>query len=96
MRRFARIVGVQVEPIGDGWVAFSPASGETLVLNDETAAVLEVLEAGAASTVGISDALAADSGVAEPTLCMVLDEGLPRLIEAGLVRQADVGQHQAA
>ena len=35
------MVGVRLEPVGDQWVAWSPRSGETHLLNDEGAAVLE-------------------------------------------------------
>lgn len=40
--KFSRVDGVLVEPLGPVWVAFSPASGETTLLNDESAAILEV------------------------------------------------------
>ena len=32
-----------VEPLGPSWVCYSPASGQTHLLNDESAAVLEML-----------------------------------------------------
>lgn len=35
--------GVRAEPIGDLWAVYSPASGDTTLLNDEAAAYLELL-----------------------------------------------------
>ena len=58
MGRYARIEGVLIEPIGHLWAAFSPASGETILLNDESASILEVLESEAADT----DAISCDTG----------------------------------
>lgn len=87
MPRFARVEGVLVEPIGDAWAAYSPASCETILLNDESAAILEILEAGAASTEAIGETLATDSGLEVDTLIPLVNDSWPRLLEAGLVRQ---------
>lgn len=96
MQRFVRVAGVRIEPIGDSWVAFSPTSGETLVLNDESAAILEVLELGTASIEAVSDTLAADSCAPLESLRTLVRDSWPRLVEAGLVRQDGVGQFRTA
>jgi len=78
--------------MGHLWAAFSPATGETALLNDESASVLEVLEAGAADTAAICANLSVDSGLDAKTLAEIVEAAWPRLIEAGLVREQPAGQ----
>jgi len=78
--------------MGHLWAAFSPATGETALLNDESASVLEVLEAGAADTATICANLAGDSGLDVQTLAGIVEAAWPRLIEAGLVREHSASQ----
>jgi PqqD family protein of HPr-rel-A system len=85
MERYCRTDGVLVEPIGHVWAAFSPSSGETTLLNDESAAILEVLESGASDTTSICAALAQDSGLDSQSFIAAIAGGWPRLLEAGLV-----------
>lgn len=40
---YVLIPGVLIEPLGEQWAAFSPASGESHLLNDTSAAVVELL-----------------------------------------------------
>ena len=87
MRRFERVNGTLVEPIGHLWAAFSAATGETSLLNDECASILELLESQAAGTQAVSMALASDSGLAIESLTDLVEACWPRLIEAGLVRE---------
>lgn len=86
MRVYARVDGIWVEPMGHLWAAFSPATGETTLLNDESASILEVLESGASATAPICAVLAADSGLPAESLVDIVLASWPRLIEAGLVR----------
>jgi PqqD family protein of HPr-rel-A system len=80
--------GVRVEPLGNTWASFSSCSGETLLLNTEAAAVLELLSGGPADSSQIARTLAMDSetGVAD------VDEALrhvwDRLLSAGLIEPA--------
>lgn len=93
MRRYARTEGVLLEPVGHLWAAFSPATGETALLNDETASILEVLEEGRSeSTASLCTTLATDSGIQADELAVVVEACWPRLIEAGLVEEAKAGQ----
>lgn len=85
MRQFQRVPGVLVEPVGMAWAAFSPLSGETILLNNESAAVLEVLEAGPACGPDVVAALADDCGLAPSDLAPIVSEAWARLVEAGLV-----------
>jgi PqqD family protein of HPr-rel-A system len=91
MRRYVRTPGILIEPIGHLWAAFSPASGETALINDESAAILEVLECGACETAAVCSALALESQVDAEALQALVEASWPRLIEAGLVRPSDVG-----
>lgn len=75
--RFQRVPGVRVEPIGAEWAAWSPASGETHVLNDQASAILEVMdECSALSSAEIADVLAEDvdlpAGELEPGIRVAL------------------------
>lgn len=91
MERYGRADGVLVEPLGHLWAAFSPWSGETTLLNDESAAILEVLESGASDTAGVCAALAEDGGLDAERFAEAVAAGWPRLLEAGLVyRLSDV------
>ena len=89
--RYARIEGVLVEPLGRLWAAYSPACGETALLNDESASVLEVLEQGEGTTASIAATLAADSGLPPLEVADIIGACWPRLIEGGLVRECRAG-----
>jgi PqqD family protein of HPr-rel-A system len=91
MERYGRADGVLVEPMGHLWVSFSPSSGETTLLNDESAAILEVLESGASDISDICAVLGQDSGRESQSFVAAVADGWPRLLEAGLVyRLSDV------
>jgi PqqD family protein of HPr-rel-A system len=87
MSVWCRVDGTLVEPIGHLWAAFSPATGETILLNDESASILEVLESGVADTASVCANLADDSGLDVQDLAVIVEAAWPRLIEAGLVRE---------
>lgn len=89
MTRFRRINGTLVEPLGHLWAAFSPLSGETSLLNDESAAILEVLESGPGSTEQVCDELSRDSGVHFSDLAPLVGGSWQSLIDAGLVQALD-------
>jgi ribosomal protein S16 len=91
MPSYTRADGVLIESLGHLWAAYSAASGETSLLNDESAAVLEVLESGPSDTHTVARLLAADSGVDIGSLVGAVETTWPRLIEAGLVFQLDAG-----
>ena len=87
MRRYARTEGMLVEAIGLIWAAFSSTTGETALLNDESAAILEILELGPAHTERVCATLSDDSGMPMESLTAVVEESWPRLVDAGLVRE---------
>lgn len=91
MRRFQRAPGVLVEPLGEVWAAFSPASGETLILNNESVAMLEILDTGPATGVAVAGALADDIGLPESEVLPLVEAAWQRLVEAGLVLSESAG-----
>jgi len=85
------VAGLRLEPLGAVWAAFSPASGETQLLNDESAALLEwLLEA---KVPGDADAaarvFASDTGLDVATLRLRIEQAWPVLVESGLVRSGE-------
>jgi PqqD family protein of HPr-rel-A system len=84
--RFAIVSGVLVESLGTMWVAHSPISGETSLLNDESAAILEVLREGPDHPASVCAALSQDSGLPAEQLAPLVAAHWPQLLDAGLVR----------
>ena len=81
----ARTGHLLVEPVGALWAAYSPLSGRTSLLNDLSAAVLEVLEEGPQGLDGVCAALCQDSGESPATLRALVEPILAHLIDAGLM-----------
>jgi PqqD family protein of HPr-rel-A system len=89
--RFKAVTGLRIAQVGHLWVAFSPLSGETTLLNDEAAAVLELIGGQALTQQQLCKQLAADTGQDEPQLASVLDGCWGRLMESGLVDRVSEG-----
>jgi hypothetical protein len=87
--RYCLIAGVLVEPLGDVWAAYSPASGETAMLNTECAAMLEVLREAPRDSVSVGTRLSEDCGVPAAELLPVLDAHWQQLIAGGFVRRCE-------
>lgn len=86
MRSFRRAPGVVLRPLGEGWAAFSGLSGESHLLNEESVAVIELLD----TEVGrdeqhIAQALSSDCGIPVAELAASLAQGWSSLLDAGLV-----------
>ena len=90
MTRYARTEGALVEAVGPVWAAFSPATGETSLLNDECAAILEILALGSARSEEVCAMLAADTGMAVESLAELVAQSWSNLIESGLVRELEL------
>ncbi len=90
MRRLERVAGTLIEPLGDIWVAFSPLSGETALVNDASVAILEILGNAPMSEDDVYDALAADTGLGRPEVAATIAPSWEKLIESGLVRECPV------
>ena len=84
---YERTPGARVEAVGDAWAAFSPMSGETLLLNNEAAAVLEVLADGAAEPDIVCAALARDGDLAIEQVQAAMGDAWQQLLQVGLVRR---------
>lgn len=81
-----RVPDLRIEPVGAMWAAFSPLSGQTSLLSDWSAAVLEVLEQGPLSEEGLFLALSSDSGTTVDQVEMMVHPAIRDLTEAGLIR----------
>jgi PqqD family protein of HPr-rel-A system len=84
------VAGVLVEPVGAHWAAFSPVSGETHLLNDEAAAILEILDGRTLTDDALIDAIAADCAAPRSAVQGPVAASWAALIAAGLVREAGV------
>lgn len=87
--RFALAPGLLLESLDQSWAAYSALSGETLILNHECAAILEVLQAGDATIDEVCAALSRDLGEPAPRLYEQVAAGWPSLLAAGLVTVAE-------
>jgi len=85
LTRYARSHGLRLESLGDTWAAFSARSGDTLQLNNEAAAVLEVLAQGASSARDVAESLAQETSTDPELVAARLDELWPELLSLGFV-----------
>lgn len=90
---YGRVSGVHIEPLGDSWAAFSGLSGETMLLNTEAAAVVELLASGPLDETQVAETLAADTGADLPEVNEALRHIWGTLVGAGLIELADVSEH---
>ena len=88
---YVLVPGVLVEPLGDHWAAFSPSSGESHLINDTSAAILEMLGGGAPLTPAqICTELTAHVGAVAVDAQGLVGDAFRAFITAGLVRTAPV------
>lgn len=88
---FAAVGGVQVAQVGQLWAAFSPLSGETVLLNDASAAILEILADGPRSQADVCECLASDTDQPADVLASIVESCWHSLIDPGLVRRMPPG-----
>ena len=87
--------GVLMEPLGEHWAVFSPASGESHLVNDTSAALLEIFKSNPAISLDRACALlAADVGLPVAEVEPLVTEALRTFVTAGLVRVVRVAQPQ--
>ncbi len=79
--------GVRLQPLQDTWAAWSPLSGETLQLNPEAAAVLELLAEGQHDPVQIASTLAEDTALPMQQIIDSLQPVWQQLCAAGLIER---------
>ena len=83
----------RLEPLGDAWVAYSALSGDTLQLNAEAAAVLELLAEGPMDDLAVCRALAVDTQTDPVAVEEAIRHVWDQLVLAGLVRVAVPSAH---
>lgn len=89
MQRWLLAPGAHIAQLGDGWVAFGALSGESHLLNAESVAVLDALDAVTPRTIAeVCAGLAQDQGPTAAELEVILTGSWNSLVEAGLVREA--------
>lgn len=90
MPRYAVVPGIRLEAVGSSWAAYSPLSGETHLLNAESAVILDLLrEAGPASAADLSQRLAEDVDTPVDLVRQAVELSWMPMRVAGLVRVAD-------
>jgi len=83
--------GSLVEPLGEQWVAYSPRSGESHLLNDECAAILEVLAEAPGTPESVCETLRMDWQIDGPQVQDLVTGAWSTLLEAGLIYAVDPG-----
>lgn len=83
--RFVPVAGLMLEAVGDDWIAFSPLSGDTMFLNVQSAAILEVLLEGIGDSDAVCTALATDTGLRAEELAGRVREHFGQLVDCGLI-----------
>lgn len=86
-------VGVRIARLGEAWAAFSSLSGETMLLNTEAAAIIELLASGPADEDQVAATLAMDTGADATQVIEALRHTWGTLISAGLVELAEAPEH---
>jgi len=96
--RFTRAPGVRVEALagdgGDEWVAFSALSGETHLINETSAAIVDLLdEEVPASIDSIVDRIVGETGLPHDEVRLLLADAWELLLHGGLIRAVTVTDH---
>jgi PqqD family protein of HPr-rel-A system len=86
LQRLEATAGTLLQPVAEGWAAFSALSGETHLLNVEAAALLEALIEAPLTLAEVAELLAADTGVAVSSIAPLLHDAALEFQAAGLVR----------
>jgi hypothetical protein len=80
---------VLVEAVGEMWAAFSPSSGETQILNDEAAALLEVLSEAPRAIEDAAQVISLECALPLYTALPLLEDAAIELEAAGLILRAE-------
>ncbi len=85
--RLAPPSGLLMAPLGEVWVVYSPLSGETMVINNETAAILEVLRERPGSLASVCEELAVEVEMEPADLANTIAGTWAQIVEAGLITE---------
>lgn len=77
--------GVRLADLGEFWAVFSPRSGQTLLLNNEAVAILEVLREQAGDLAQVCQTLAMDTELSAHDLQERCGDVWQHLLDAGLL-----------
>lgn len=77
--------GTRIKPLRDTWATWSPLSGDSLQLNHEAAAVLELLEEGHADPEVVARLLADETELPLAAVAESLQHVWQLLLDAGLI-----------
>ena len=90
MPSFVRVQGIALCSLSEGWAAFSPLSGSTDQLNEETAAMLECFDLAAALSVqDVCTKLAKLYDQDAERISAAAGPAWEQLVNAGLIREFD-------
>lgn len=89
MTIYARATGLKMESLGDSWAVYSARSGDTVQLNNEAAAVVEMLGEAALDEKAIAALVAEEAGVDAQQVADQLRDLWPQLVALGFVDQRD-------
>ena len=77
--------GVRFTELGELWAVFSPCSGQTLLLNTEAVALLEVLREQPGDLAQVCQTLAMDTDLSARELQERCGDAWQQLLDAGLL-----------
>jgi PqqD family protein of HPr-rel-A system len=78
--------GTLLRPLGTAWAAYSVLSGESHLLNDEAAALLEALLETPSSLADVAELIADEIGVPQASILPVLADSAIEFQACGLIR----------
>jgi PqqD family protein of HPr-rel-A system len=78
--------GVRLEPLGNTWASYSAVSGDTVLLNNEAASILELLADGPKDAACVAATLAASTATDLAEMNEKLRIAWDQLLLAGLVQ----------
>ncbi len=86
--------GVRVTDLGALWAVFSPLSGQTLFLNTEAVAILEILRERCCGFAEVCQTLSMDTGLSAEEMQDRCRHAWQQLLDAGLLEpaEADIAQ----
>lgn len=85
--------GVRIAPLDSAWATFSAVAGDTLMLNTEAAAILELLADGPADVAQVAQTMADESGSDVVEVSTALLHVWEQLLSAGLVEPSAAPEH---
>ena len=93
--RFRLCEGVRLEPLEETWGAFSPVSGDTLQLNTEAAAVIELLTQGPLDEAAVYTVLGDDTAMDPDAIAELFRHVWDQLLSTGLIQVDSSSAHNA-